>query len=328
MNRHARWQPAARWATVVAVAAGLIVPAQAAEAADTDIVAELNRHGALKKSAKVTPAAGRSNAIAATVNGSEITIPGDPSRALQVRNERAAIGISLPFSDKASNAKPVAAGAVAFENGNSSTTVPVVKEDGSVQILTVLGDAQAPTEYSYELDLPAGAALSLNEGGGVDILGADGAFLGGVAPAWAFDADGNAVPTEYEIDGSTVTQVVEHTGSDVTYPVTADPWLGIDLYYTPTVTQNTLTRHTINVQPTVWGGTYSGPEEVYMWWAHRDEVKTKLGSKVGKWSNTIQEQFYCHIAGFPASLPVYNMESWRPLVYWEQSLLYHGCNPS
>ena len=40
---------------------------------------------------------------------------------------------------------------------------------------------------------------------------------------WAKDANGQDVPTHYEIDGTIVTQIVEHKGDDVAYPVVADP---------------------------------------------------------------------------------------------------------
>ncbi|WP_229663196.1 DUF2599 domain-containing protein [Microbacterium album] len=80
----------------------------------------------------------------------------------------------------------------------------------------------------------------------------------------------------------------------------------------------------MNVTPRAWGQTWAGPAT---WFAHVDEVKSKLGSNSWRWTDTIQEQFYCHIAGLPASLPQYNLESWRPLVNWAQSLVQYRCNP-
>lgn len=46
-------------------------------------------------------------------------------------------------------------------------------------------------------------------------------FLGGIDAPWAVDADGQPLPTHYEISGSTLTQVVDTTGA--TFPVVADP---------------------------------------------------------------------------------------------------------
>ena len=39
---------------------------------------------------------------------------------------------------------------------------------------------------------------------------------------WAVDADGNDVPTHFEVDGNTLTQIVE-TDETTAYPVVADP---------------------------------------------------------------------------------------------------------
>jgi len=36
---------------------------------------------------------------------------------------------------------------------------------------------------------------------------------------------------------------------------------------------------------------------------------------------------YCHLLGFPRSLPTYDLESWRPDVYYVTSLAQYGCNP-
>ena len=98
-----------------------------------------------------------------------------------------------------------------------------------------------------------------------------------------------------------------------------------DLYYTPWVSFVS-SGYKINVNPTWWAGANSGPAYLYMWWAHRDEVKSKLGSSSWRWTTTIQEQFYCHIGGFPAGLPTYNMESWRPWMGWEGQLVAYRCN--
>lgn len=247
----------------------------------------------------------------------------DPSDGITLTSSRGSIlEVELPFLESALPGVPVGE-ALAYDNVNGSTTVPIVKADGSVQVTTVIADATAPTRYEY--GFPGATSLVQGERT-VAILGASGEFLGGVAAPWAVDAAGAAVPTHFEIAGTTLVQVVDHQSGEFQYPIVADPWLGIDLYYTPNVSFPS-GGYAINVVPTVWGGAYSGPEEVYMWWAHRDEVVSKLGSSSWRWTTSIQEQFYCHIAGFPLGLPEYNMESWRPLVYWETSLVLYQCNP-
>jgi hypothetical protein len=110
-------------------------------------------------------------------------------------------------------------------------------EDGSVRVNTVIHGPDAPTEFAYPVSLPDGAVPQLAADGGVDMVRTltvtdpdtgvetvETMLVSRVAPAWAVDATGVAVPTHYEIRGQELVQVVEHRAADVTYPVTADPW--------------------------------------------------------------------------------------------------------
>jgi hypothetical protein len=76
-------------------------------------------------------------------------------------------------------------------NDKGSATVLVVREEGSVQIFTVIEEA--------------------------------------IVPPWAKDATGQSLPTHYEIKGQTRTQIVDHLAA-TEYPVVEDAWLGIQLF--------------------------------------------------------------------------------------------------
>ena len=108
------------------------------------------------------------------------------------------------------------------------------KDDGSVQIITVIDGTDSPTRYEYSVSVPRGGHLKLDDSGIVVIYGKINEFSGGIAPriapAWAKDANGVNVPSYFEVKGRTVTQVVDHRHVSVVYPVTADPWLGRDLF--------------------------------------------------------------------------------------------------
>lgn len=209
-----------------------------------------------------------------------------------------------------------------FDTADEFALVPLPKNDGSLQILTVIESENAPERFEYRIEIPAFGSMEVVDDV-VVIRTASGKFAAGVSPAWAKDALGNAVPTHFTVDGNLLIQTIEHKGSSFDYPIVADPWLGQDLYYTPQVL--TVTKgYQIAVKPRTWGTTWAG---VSTWWAHRDEVVNKLGTKAWRWSGSIQEQFYCHIAGLPFSLPEYNMDSWRPLVNWSVSLTVYKCNP-
>ncbi len=38
-----------------------------------------------------------------------------------------------------------------YDNADGSTTVPLVREDGAVQITTLINDSSAPTRYEYPI---------------------------------------------------------------------------------------------------------------------------------------------------------------------------------
>ena len=67
------------------------------------------------------------------------------------------------------------------------------------------------------------------------MLGNDRYTIGEFEAPWALDADGNTVPTHFEVDGDTITQIVE-TDETTAYPVVADPhftwgWLSGTVYF-------------------------------------------------------------------------------------------------
>lgn len=202
--------------------------------------------------------------------------------------------------------------------------IPVPKSDGSVQTAAVINSDESSDQLHFKLLIPAEATVSIIDTGEALILNASGTMLGGISSPWALDASGQTVDTWFEIVKGELIQHVDHKNGNYDYPIVADPWLGIDLYGYPYITTVSGKGYKVNVTPTAWGVSMAGPAT---WFAHRDEVVTKLGSASWRWTNTIQEQFYCHIAGLPLSLPEYNMESWSPLVNWFTSLTSYQCNP-
>ena len=163
-------------------------------------------------------------AIEAVVGNAVVEVPSDPAQGITVAAEAGQeVTIGLPTASAADDAVAVQPGIVAYDNNNGSATVPVVKTDGSVAINTIITGPTAPTHYRYPVSVPDGAALALTDDGGAIVTNADGETVGTVDPAWAKDANGEAVSTRFEIAGTTLTQVVDHDSDDA-YPVTADPW--------------------------------------------------------------------------------------------------------
>ncbi|MDR1431417.1 MAG: DUF2599 domain-containing protein [Propionibacteriaceae bacterium] len=275
------------------------------------------------------------NAIDATINGVELTIPVDPSDPLTLGSATSpVVEIGLPYAANASDAEVLDNGIVVYDNQNGSATVPVVKDDGSVQITTVIAGPQSPSRYSYSLGLPAGGSLTVIDDGAVLAVDKTGKFILGIAPAWARDAAGRTVPTYYAVEGDVVTQVVSHSAvKDVEYPVVADPFLGIALF--DKVTKKTVSGKGFRITAKLswWGETmeragYVSPVGVggqaVMYAAGWDEVKSKQSS-VNK--TTMHQQYNCHVAlGWVLSIgDTWDLESWystHSVSWWTQ----RGCN--
>ncbi|WP_285113646.1 hypothetical protein [Leifsonia sp. fls2-241-R2A-40a] len=163
-------------------------------------------------------------AAAATLPGGSVEVAVDPADGVSLGDS---VHIGLPFAQQASDAADSQLpGVVAFDNKNGSTTVPVIHSDGTVQINTVIDNADAPKRYDYPIAIPEGASLQQDANGTVAVVTADGSPLRVFGEAWAKDAHGAAVPTHYEVRGNTLTQVVDFSEATA-FPVVADPSTGV-----------------------------------------------------------------------------------------------------
>ena len=140
------------------------------------------------------------------------------------------------------DAEGVAAGDGVVYDDSAVDTSMVVKatENGGAQILVVLESDEAPADVAFPVSAPENSTLEANEDGTVSIVSREAlgegkstasATIGTIAAPWAFDANGEAVPTSFGIDGMTLTQSVAVDASTA-FPVTFDPtfstgWTGI-----------------------------------------------------------------------------------------------------
>ncbi|MDJ0336744.1 DUF4258 domain-containing protein [Cryobacterium sp. PH31-O1] len=208
-----------------ALALGSVVPANA-EAERPSILSTLESANTqtVQNIAPIEAADRGGAAFAAQLAGVDVLVPSDAEAALSIGEPGSEVLISLPFADTASAAEVLAPGVMAYENANDSTTVPVVKNDGSVQINTVIDSVDAPTRYDYEIGISDGSSFVSESDGSITVLDAALEVTAVVAPPWATDANGQAVATHYEVIGNTITQIVQHNVAGVAYPVVADPW--------------------------------------------------------------------------------------------------------
>ncbi len=159
---------------------------------------------------------------------SSVVVPSDPSDGIVLGGGSSdptftKINIGLPFADQADTAQAVTNGAVSYDNGNGSTTVPVIRTDGTLQISTVISGAAAPSVYAYPISIPDGGTIALADNGSAVVFNADQDVIAAVLPPWAKDANSVSVPTHFEVDGNVLVQVVDFSGAGVIFPVVADP---------------------------------------------------------------------------------------------------------
>lgn len=160
----------------------------------------------------------------------DVLIPSDPGDGIELSSPGLDdLTISLPFADQAELVGD--ATAAVYDNGNSSSTVPLVKDDGSVQVITTIADGSAPTTYAYLLGGAEGSTLRLTSDGGAEMVDEDGIVTVTVDAPWAVDANGATVATRYEINDDALVQVVEHDVRNTAYPVVADPKISMGWWY-------------------------------------------------------------------------------------------------
>lgn len=262
-------------------------------------------------------------------SNSTVSVQKNPKDGVSVSNKKlggTSVHVGLPYADRASDASSVSQGIVSYDNKNGSSTIPVAKNDGSLQMVTKIDNRDAPIEYKYVMGLPQGAKLVHQEDGSVLILDGGGKMISAVSKPWAVDAQGTSVDTKYVLQGNELIQVISHTSQDYKYPIVADPWLGADLIDRVWVDDAPEGR-VVNVNPTGWGRTFNG---LATHSAHVDELKDKLGDDahlVDDNDGTIREQFLCHVAGNYFEPGTYNLESWRPSKHWAIQLPEDECNP-
>ncbi len=160
----------------------------------------------------------------------------------------------------------------------------------------------------------------------VVILDDAGGFVGGVASPWAFDANGVSVPTHFEVSGAKLTQVVDHQSGDFVYPISADPYLGQNLwiYHTIDIYNG---QQRVNLRLSGFGTTISQPWILIDYGWPEALNRSPLMNSVLTSKATMRQQFDCHAFG-SAFAGDWNLEKFRPnrTVVWSFGVAIHRCN--
>ena len=201
-------------------AATLVAPghASAADPATSATMTPLDQSASLLRSASASHPADvgvNTGVVLPTVASSKTTVA--------LKNDAGTAVIGLPFTvTAATKVQSLDANTTVYRDAATQTDVSVQPlVSGGVRMMVVANSASSPTEYRFTMGDPGAVTLKLEVSGGVSVADASGGDVGYVAPPWAQDANGKAVPTSFTVDGNTLVQHVNHKGA--AYPVVADP---------------------------------------------------------------------------------------------------------
>jgi hypothetical protein len=225
--------------------------------------------------ADAAPLVESGDGFVAQVAGSEVEIPVDAADPLVLDATGGEVAVELPVVPGVGDGVVDESGAVVFESETSPVYLAAqATDDGGLQVLVVIDDVTAPTEYRFDMTVPDGATLRATVDGGAEVVGSDGVVVTAVAPPWAVDANGASVPTSYRIEGFTLVQAVAHHGA--VHPVVADPnigncvwWQAACTVYFSTIETRRIADGTIGATAvTLACGLAGGPYAAFMCAAH------------------------------------------------------------
>jgi hypothetical protein len=199
--------------------------ATAAEASSEDQAANLIADVAPDQGEVVTGVTG-ANRITADVGTVEIAVPVDPQASIEIAPSNPSaptLRVNLPEEVTAGSGRVAKDGTIVYEgDGNTDASVQVLA-DGSVRLQTITHAATDSQEFTYTFGegitpVDAGdGTIALVQRAGSALM-----TVGSVDKAWAVDADGRQVATEYRVEGDALVQVVS-PDQDASFPVVADP---------------------------------------------------------------------------------------------------------
>ncbi|MFC5929808.1 hypothetical protein D6T64_05980 [Cryobacterium melibiosiphilum] len=164
-----------------------------------------------------------------TLPASFVMVPGQ-QKTVHTDASAGALGIEIPGT-RSVEAVPVenipsgyftGQGAALLSTELPGAQVSTFRTFSGSQSVIQINEPDATTEFRFPLDLPRDASASIAADGSVTISDPANHTLGAFDIPWAFDADGEAVPTFFEIDGEDLVQTVAHS-PEMSFPIVADP---------------------------------------------------------------------------------------------------------
>lgn len=249
-------------------------------------------------------------------------------------------------------------GSVVFKGkGNMSQTVQATQE--GVRIHNVIESEDGPTEFVHTLGLPEGTKLvhaselelsdedaedaaatreqvesNSNDEDPIIIVDNNNEFIAGFGRAWAKDASGADVPTNYEIRDGALVQKVEHNAGSVQYPIVADPYLFWDLVKSAEWVEHE-DGWTLNVTPTGFAraAAFDYPHNTFsigsLGWSELYDKYKDQGRGIKHNLGGMRDQWICHqqiVAIRAPGKETWNLDEWRPDVSYIETVNTQ-CNP-
>lgn len=243
--RHSVLARANQWtmlvlAIVLALVTGALAPsaARADDTADADQVAASASTAAEAAGAAVdsVPITSTADGYAAPAEG--VVVPSDAAASIQINTSLPdPITLSTPEEVDVASGVIASDGSVSYVGHDGGPSLSITVGDGVLQQSVVIPDASSPSQYTFQIDprltpeLESDGSVSLRSSlARLDPTGQSTDTteytVGSIASAWARDANGNEVPTRYEVDGSKLIQFVDLSAVQA-FPVTADPSISL-----------------------------------------------------------------------------------------------------
>ncbi len=149
----------------------------------------------------------------------EVTLPGSAEEPIRLQS---GLEVELPSGNDHS-AQSLGDKNLFYPETETATDTLISPISGGVEVFEQLRSPQSPEQFSFALDLPAGATLAETEAGGAEILSASDDPIGKVPPPSAVDAQGSSVPVEMSVEGNSLLLETPHRSHEFAYPILVDP---------------------------------------------------------------------------------------------------------
>jgi len=154
------------------------------------------------------------------VNGLvDLSLPGSADEAAEVGEE--GVAISQAGADP-SPARRFGDKSLFYGDVLPDTDLLIAPTAKGVELFNLLRSEESPEDLRFAIDVPEGAVLRADEGGGAEVI-RDGETLTRVAKPVATDAQGTEVPVDLAVEGDAVVLQVDQRGAGYAFPILVDP---------------------------------------------------------------------------------------------------------